>query len=329
MADHVGVYEIRGAVVPAPTTKPVVENAYINPTLPQTVVVNVNRRTFDRRTILRFANSASSVVPESTGNIPYSYGHGNITPTPASTGSVMTATIGQVGDVNYSFVIGEFPSPTSSYEDTLFGVWPSATEPIENTPIGVNPNYTPRRTTFYRTGNWRAAPPIQYPGYTTGPSGSIYKRNRTMGITDSTSSDVNTIAVFTRLTGSIMAQLSAAGSSTFPSWYLGTYLSKTVGYVNGAIIASYGGTTPFLPIHSGAYSGSVDPGILSGSQDPIIVDTSASVQLLQRTIDIPTIVPPANDVTALLNREDYTQTTDERWQQAVAPTSSSGNYFGV
>jgi hypothetical protein len=46
-------------------------------------------------------------------------------------------------------------------------------------------------------------------------------------------------------------------------------------------------------------------------------------------VDIPTIIPPANDVTALLNREDYTQTTDQRWQAAVAATSSSGNYFGV
>lgn len=322
MADHVGIYEIGGTVVPTPTTVPMAENAYVNPDLPQTVVGFTNRRTFDRRTILRFAtNTSSSIAPEASGNIPYNYGRGNVSPPPSASSYTSGVLIASSRDQNFAFAIGEYAADLDDLSQ-YWGVFPSGTELVENTPVGVDPAYTPTRTKYFREGRYRTTPASQ-PIYEPVLSGSAFdysqRRNHTVGITSHTSSDTFTIAVFTRLSGNIATTLSSAGSSTDPGWFLGYYLSSTYGIAGGVPI-TYGGGIPYLPVSSGT---------LTSSQDPVVVDTSASLELLRQTVDIPTIVPPANDVTALLNRQDYTMTTDQRWQAAVSPTSSSGNYFGV
>jgi hypothetical protein len=108
-------------------------------------------------------------------------------------------------------------------------------------------------------------------------------------------------AVLTFITGALVTQLSSSGvlNPTSPTFYLGGN--------------QFG--TPYIP----------DSSMSLGTGTAEQVDISASAELLRQTIGIQTTVPNANDLTSYLNRQGYTKTTLQRWEETIATLSSGSS----
>lgn len=123
---------------------------------------------------------------------------------------------------------------------------------------------------------------------------------RTVSITDQTAS-VDTYAVLSFITGILYAQLSASGIVS-PSWFL-----------RGN---SFG--TPYIP----------DSSMSLGTGTAEAIDAAASVEIYNQTLGIQKQIPAANDADAYLNRQGYTKTTAQRWEDTItAQATSSSGYF--
>lgn len=124
---------------------------------------------------------------------------------------------------------------------------------------------------------------------------------RTVSITTNTSSSPDSYAVLTFITGNLYTRLSHSGIFD-PSWYLG----------------GNGFGTPYIP----------DSSMSLGTGTAEQVDAAAAQQIFDEAIAIQTLVPNANDMVAFLNRQGYTKTALQRWEETIAmQASSSAAYF--
>jgi hypothetical protein len=139
---------------------------------------------------------------------------------------------------------------------------------------------------------------------------------RTVLITDASSSSPDSYAVLTYITGTLYTDLSASGvvstANPNPPWFL-NFPGKDVARPTGI---------PYIP------DSSMSLGLprLSASD----IDVLANSELLMQAMGTSSI-PPANDITAFLKRQGYSQTQADLYATAVSAAYSAAiqtNYFG-
>ena len=117
---------------------------------------------------------------------------------------------------------------------------------------------------------------------------------RTISITSNKSSVSYAVQSF--LTGNLANTLSSYGYASDPDWFL-----------NGN-----GFGTPYIP----------DSSMSLGNVSPEQIDASASAEIWKQTVGQTTLIPNANTMTDFLNREGYSQTTEQLWLNAIASGSA-------
>ena len=110
-------------------------------------------------------------------------------------------------------------------------------------------------------------------------------------------------AVMSFITGALADNIGTVSPSWFLNYGYDVFGSGTV--LNSGTRPNFG--TPFIP----------DSSMSLGNVSPDEIDAQASADLLRQTVNQTTLIPNANTLTDFLNREGYTKTTEQLWQDAI------------
>lgn len=127
---------------------------------------------------------------------------------------------------------------------------------------------------------------------------------RSVSISADVQASVGSFAVVSFITGSLYETLLEQGETdpSNPPWFLGGPTYEVPGSWFG---------TPYIPDKYMEMSGSAEQ-----------IDAQAAQEILLATTQIQTLVPGANDLQSLLNRQGYSKTTLERWNEVIASQSA-------
>jgi hypothetical protein len=324
VADHVGIYDISGTLMARPTNISRLEEL-VNASVQERFTVTTSS---DLSAYVLVSGSAVGVQTI----VEYTYEKGHVSRP-------------QGEDYNYGFVIREYGS--RQHEVTRFNAQFSGTEVIESPPKNavlssggywipstsgrVGPSgtvplvrwYAETRDVFlvknrglrYFNHNMKRDLPLTASADTSAYTitGGVQRGlqsivtatgsdryGRSVGITDGrqvfpATLSADQASVFTRITGALAVVLAATESS--PSWFLG--------FQSG----SFARNTPYLPLSSMSLV-TADPNSYG--------DVEENQRVYAETLGIQMTVPQGNDAASFLNRQDYTKTTLQRWEEAVS-----------
>jgi hypothetical protein len=280
--DHIGVYEISGRAMASPST-----------------------RTLPKRSVETDSDLKKKVLSGS-----YQYSRGTVTPPPPTLAKTSAGTVISTGtDYNNGYLGAVYGS--RHHEVVRYGAFLSGSETIENPPDDAILNagqYWVKSTSGRLSGS--SVPLVPFAAesrnlYYVGKQGMRYFQHnsyyvvdfdktreygRTYGVT--TSSAQSDFAVYSRITGTLQQRLSLSGTRE-PTWFLGGHKIPF-------------NSTPYIPASSASL----------GNGDAVAIDAAAAAEIYKRTVGVQKTIYQANDITAYLNRQGYTRTTEELWIEA-------------